>query len=1092
MVSTYTAGGEFIVNTTQQYNQGPGYHGHNITGLPGGGYVIVWQGGSADGTFDIYMQRYNNDGTMAGAQTMVNTTVPFGQTLPQVTFLKDGGYLVAWTNYTGVDDSGNATGGDIFFQRYTASGAKVGGETMANTTTANEQDTPSVIGLDDGGYVITWDSYAQDGDRYGEYGQRYDSNGAKVGGEIHISTSTIGSQDSSSIAALPAFAALGFGGGLVVVYNNATAFDTAGNATNYDVLMQRFDINGVAVGTETLVNTTTAGNQDFTSVTALAGGFVVTWVDDGTAGDHAAVVRQQLYLDTGQAAGVETVVNSTSHTGDVLGTSATVLLDGTYVITWTMSDATGANYDVYLQHFDGTGNKIGGEVVVSADAGNQIYSSVAVLNDGSYVVTYRSPDSDLNGMYQKVFYLDQVINGTSGDDTLTGNANFATTINGGAGNDTLSGGSGLSPDTLNGGDGNDILYVDGGDTAIGGAGDDTLMIRHLNGLNLSFEGDAGHDIIDTTLTDFDPTLFMAGGVEEFRGGARNDTVDGHLTTDTAILFNGGAGNDILTGGTLNDTLNGGDGNDTLNGWSGKDTMSGGLGNDTYAVDNTGDIVIEDAGAGTDTVNSAINYTLTDNVENLNLMGTANLNGTGNALANTLVGTSGNNILDGGAGADTLIGGLGDDTYIVDVKTDVIVENAGEGTDTVRAAFSYTLGANLENLVLTGAGNIGGTGNAMDNSLTGNAGNNLLTGGDGKDILDGGLGADTLRGGLGNDTYYVDNAGDVVTEAVGEGTDTVFSTVNWTLGDNVERLTLMGKANLTGTGNALANVIIGNDGSNHLNGGAGNDTLSGGLGDDALNGGKGADNLKGGAGNDTYYVDNTGDVVTEFSGQGEDTVITNLNYALGANVEDLILVSTHDYYASGNALDNHLTGNVGKNLLHGGDGNDVIDGGKGADKMYGGLGNDTFYVDNIGDVVVEYTGQGTDTVISSLTYTLSGAIENLTLSGTGNVNGTGNALSNVLVGNAGKNTLDGGTGHDTLTGGAGADVFLFGANSGADTITDFSAAQGDKINVNAYTHGTAHAAFITHVGADTIITLSTGNVITVTGASVADVSSHMIW
>ena len=179
---------------------------------------------------------------------------------------------------------------------------------------------------------------------------------------------------------------------------------------------------------------------------------------------------------------------------------------------------------------------------------------------------------------------------------------------------------------------------------------------------------------------------------------------------------------------------------------------------------------------------------------------------------------------------------------------------------------------------------------------------------------------------------------------------------------------------------------------------GNDTLSGGPGDDILDGGKGADVMKGGAGDDRYYVENTGDVITEYSNSGHDTVVTTLNYALGANVEDLIQVGTHDYYASGNALDNHLTGNIGNNLLHGGDGNDVIDGGKGADKMYGGLGNDTFYVDNVGDVVVEYTNQGTDTVISTITYTLGGAVENLTLTGTTNINGIGTSGDNMLIGN----------------------------------------------------------------------------------------------
>ncbi len=213
---------------------------------------------------------------------------------------------------------------------------------------------------------------------------------------------------------------------------------------------------------------------------------------------------------------------------------------------------------------------------------------------------------------------------------------------------------------------------------------------------------------------------------------------------------------------------------------------------------------------------------------------------GFAGQDTLAGGGGNDILDGGVGADSLTGGTGNDQYYVDNAGDLVIEQASGGNDLVYSSIDYTLGSNVENLTLTGSASLIGTGNSLDNEITGNSGNNSLSGGGGSDTIDGGSGADTLIGGIGDDQYYVDNVNDQVIEQASAGTDLVYSSIDYALGGNVERLVLTGSTSLNGTGNGLNNIITGNSGNNSLSGNAGNDTLNGGLGADTLTGGSGSD------------------------------------------------------------------------------------------------------------------------------------------------------------------------------------------------------------------------------------------------------------
>ncbi len=221
----------------------------------------------------------------------------------------------------------------------------------------------------------------------------------------------------------------------------------------------------------------------------------------------------------------------------------------------------------------------------------------------------------------------------------------------------------------------------------------------------------------------------------------------------------------------------------------------------------------------------------------------------------------------------------------------------------------------------------------------------------------------MVGGAGNDTYVVDSTSDSITELTGGGTDLVQSSATFTLGSFVDNLTLTGSGSINATGNSDANTITGNSGANLIDGGAGNDTMAG------------------GAGNDTYVVDSVSDSITELTGGGTDLVQSSVSWTLGSFVDNLTLTGSSANNATGNGDANTITGNSGDNL---------IDGGAGNDTMIGGAGNDTYVVDSTSDSITELTGGGTDLVQSSATFTLGSFVDNLTLTGSGNINATGNS------------------------------------------------------------------------------------------------------
>ncbi len=508
------------------------------------------------------------------------------------------------------------------------------------------------------------------------------------------------------------------------------------------------------------------------------------------------------------------------------------------------------------------------------------------------------------------------------------------------------------------------------------------------------------------------------------GNNGNDLIVGLGGND---VLNGLGGADILIGGEGTDTLNGGDGNDALDGGLGNDALNGGLGNDAYNVR---------LGEGNDTITELDNggsgdrlVIQTGSTEELPVALTAlNAadNDTGTANGDLVVAVNGQTVtainhFDGGnaqRGIESInFTGATHNGYLLGFE-DYVVNRADPtgGSRTINLAAStannFIAGENgTDDEITGGSGNdliFGGTG---DNELQGGAGEDLLVGGSGAgdgDLLDGGLDADVMVGLNGNDTYVVDDIADVVVEALNQGTDTIqteMAALSIELVANVENLEYTGidADPFVGTGNGLNNVITGGDLA---------DTLSGLLGNDTLNGGLGADTLLGGDGNDTLN-----------GGDDDDT-------------------------------------------LNGGIGTDTLNGGAGADTMAGGADNDIYVVDDAGDVVNEIAvgSGGIDRVDSSIGYTLGANVENLNLTGGDAINGTGNALANVINGNGSNNQLfgggendtidggngndliDGGTGNDTLSGGTGNDTDTLIGGAGNDTINLLAADGGNDILV----------------------------------------------
>jgi Ca2+-binding RTX toxin-like protein len=744
----------------------------------------------------------------------------------------------------------------------------------------------------------------------------------------------------------------------------------------------------------------------------------------------------------------------------------------------------GSSNSDYIQGFAGDDilrDNLGDDILIGGDGDDNLYAGQGndILQGGNgndlYYLSYESTDltnDTISGetagggtdtayaIFAVAALADNVENLTLvGTANISGTGNSANNfISGNTGNNTLTGGAGddllrdtLGADTLIGGDGNDNLYAgQGNDILQGGNGNDLYYLSYESTdlTNDAISGETAGGGTDTAYAIFSVAA-LASNVENLTlGGTANINATGNSSNNFISgntgnnSLSGGAGDDSLAGDAGDDllrdnlgddTLMGGDGDDNLYAGQGNDILQGGNGNDLYylsyeSTDLTNDVISgETIGGGTDTAYAIFSVAaLADNVENLILGGTGNINATGNSSNNAISGNSGNNSLFGGAGNDSLTGGAGDDSLAGDAGDDLLRDNLGD---------------------------------------------DILIGGDGDDNLYAGQGNDILQGGNGNDLYYLsyestDLTNDAISgETASGGTDTAYAIFSVdALADNVENLILGGSENINATGNSSNNAIYGNTGNNSLAGGAGDDllrdnlgadTLIGGEGDDNLYAGQGNDILQGGNGNDLYYLsyestDLTNDAISgETADGGTDTAYAIFSVdALADNVENLILAGTANLYAIGNSANNAIYGNTGNNFLVGGAGDDSLSGGDG---------NDTYLfntdVAQGNDAINEVTSAGVDSIVFSgvqavnidLSVTIAQTVNsNLVLTVLNLENVTGGTGNDTIAGNSQNNIFNGGSGNDTFVFGSVGMTTL--TQLGIDSIADFTVGQ-DKIQLS---------------------------------------------
>jgi RTX calcium-binding nonapeptide repeat (4 copies) len=803
---------------------------------------------------------------------------------------------------------------------------------------------------------------------------------------------------------------------------------------------------GTPTGSEIFVSTVFSGGFDNTiSVTQLTNGnIVVVWASN----EATPNIYFQLYTSGMVPIGTNTLAETTGQPSTHPDVAA--IAGGGFVITWEKTFSA-TDHDIAFRRFDSAGasTDLANGIALDATGAFDEHPSVAVLASGNIVIAFdrlntvngntemwqavRNPDGTSNiaavlfdsastqntradviarsdGGYS-IMYQDDGW-GTGQDITA---ANFS---NAGAFQSYQQIGQGVgaqyNPDSARSGDG--FIFVAyqeliGGNSQASGsllAADGTLL---ANNLLLNGPYGYGGEVTWVNASRIRVTSAVLvpnpGNDGDSNGVAVTDLTVTRVTvgdaTDETITF---------TGDSLNDNVDGGAGNDTINTGVGFNTVQGGLGDDTIRSGGDG---VYNGGDGDDLIYAG-NTTISET-------------------------------LDGGAGLN--------DTLDVTHWGGVYTINLVTGATNYGESF-----VNFEN-VQAGTGDTTIIGTSTSNNLSGSSGNDYLIGGGGNDFLFGGFGSNQLQGGTESDGYFVYTQLDSVIEFLNEGNDYVapVGLTYYTIPTNVEILYAVNAAAgaFLGVGNALDNQMFGRNGvSDDLYGRDGNDYLQGGTG------GPGQYNtLIGGLGDDTYSVDAIGDSTIELFGQGNDTVVTAFGaYGLQANIENLTANDSAAHAALvGNLVDNVIRGGAGVDSIFAREGNDTIRGGSGAaNTLLGQEGDDLYIIEAVGDSVIEFAGQGNDTVQTALaSITMRDNVENLIYTGGGNFTGIGSSTDNTITGGIGADFLQGQGGNDILIGGSGADE-LFGGTGGdkfrytgtetggIDRIYDFTSGQ-DRISLS---------------------------------------------